>query len=104
MVTVSAGMVGVLFSVLGGLVGGVLIAVPTSTGHAAARGGETALRSTLVSCAPGVVAVNVDNGYGGACAALRVLHEINDATETPGKEGATASSARRPRADRERTP
>jgi hypothetical protein len=85
-VIVAAGMDGALFSVLGGLVGGVLIAVPTSTGYGATRGGETALRSALVSCAPGVVAVNIDNGYGAACAALRVLREIDGATASSGKE------------------
>jgi pyridinium-3,5-biscarboxylic acid mononucleotide synthase len=68
-----AGMEGALFSVVGGLVGGVVIAVPTSTGYGAARGGETALHAALASCAPGVVTVNIDNGYGAACAAIRVL-------------------------------
>ena len=72
-VIVVAGMDGALFSVVGGLVGGVLIAVPTSVGYGAANGGQTALNSALVSCAPGVVAVNIDNGYGAACAAIRVL-------------------------------
>lgn len=72
-VIVVAGMDGALFSVLGGLIGGAVIAVPTSTGYGAARGGRTALDSALTSCAPGVVAVNIDNGYGAACAALRVL-------------------------------
>ena len=72
-VIVVAGMEGALFSVVGGLVGGVVIAVPTSTAYGAARGGETALHAALASCAPGVVTVNIDNGYGAACAALRVL-------------------------------
>src|SRR5690606_4018007 len=72
-VIVVAGMEGALFSVVGGLVRGVVIAVPTSTGYGAARGGETALFAALSSCAPGVVAVNIDNGYGAACAAIRVL-------------------------------
>jgi NCAIR mutase (PurE)-related protein len=72
-VIVVAGMEGALFSVVGGLVGGVVIAVPTSTGYGAARGGETALHAALASCAPGVVTVNIDNGYGAACAAVRVL-------------------------------
>jgi pyridinium-3,5-biscarboxylic acid mononucleotide synthase len=72
-VIVVAGMEGALFSVVGGLVRGVVIAVPTSTGYGAARGGETALHAALASCAPGVVAVNIDNGYGAACAAIRVL-------------------------------
>jgi pyridinium-3,5-biscarboxylic acid mononucleotide synthase len=72
-VIVVAGMEGALFSVVGGLVRGVVIAVPTSTGYGAARAGETALHAALASCAPGVVTVNIDNGYGAACAAVRVL-------------------------------
>lgn len=79
-VIVAAGMDAALPSVLGGLVPGLVIAVPTSTGYGVARGGETALRSALASCAPGVVVVNIDNGYGAACAALRALR----ATAEPG--------------------
>jgi NCAIR mutase (PurE)-related protein len=72
-VIVVAGMEGALFSVVAGLVGGVVIAVPTSTGYGAARAGETALHAALASCAPGLVTVNIDNGYGAASAALRAL-------------------------------
>lgn len=68
-----AGMDAALISVLGGLVPGVLIAVPTSTGYGVANGGETALHAALVSCSPGVLTVNIDNGYGAGCAAMRVL-------------------------------
>ncbi len=68
-----AGLDAALPSVIGGLVPGLVIAVPTSTGYGAARGGETALSASLVSCAPGVVVVNIDNGYGAACATLRAL-------------------------------
>lgn len=68
-----AGMEGALFSVLGGLVGGLLIAVPTAVGYGVAEGGRTALHTALSSCAPGIVVVNVGNGYGAACAALRAL-------------------------------
>lgn len=68
-----AGMDAALVSVLGGLVPGLVIAVPTSVGYGAARNGETALASALVSCASGIVVVNIDNGYGAACAALRAL-------------------------------
>jgi NCAIR mutase (PurE)-related protein len=75
-VIVVAGMDGALFSVVGGLVGGVVIAVPTATGYGAAHGGITALHAALASCAPGVVVVNVGNGYGGACAALRVMRML----------------------------
>ena len=69
-----AGMDAALISVLGGLVGAPMIAVPTSVGYGAARGGETALAAALSSCAAGVVVVNIDNGFGAACAALRVLN------------------------------
>lgn len=70
---VVAGMDGALFSVLGGLVGSVVIAVPAATGYGTSHAGTTALHAALASCAPGVVAVNIGNGYGAACAALRVL-------------------------------
>jgi NCAIR mutase (PurE)-related protein len=73
-VIVCAGMDAALASVLGGLVSGAVIAVPTSVGYGAAEQGRTALNAMLVSCAPGVVVVNIDNGYGAACAALRLLH------------------------------
>jgi len=68
-----AGMDGALFSVLGGLLAAPLIAVPTSVGYGVARGGRVALEAALASCAPGLVVVNIDNGYGAACAALRML-------------------------------
>ncbi len=68
-----AGMDAALPSVVGGLVGGVVIAVPTSVGYGVAEGGHTALNAILASCAPGIVTVNIDNGYGAAIAALRVL-------------------------------
>lgn len=70
-----AGMEGALFSVLGGLLPGLIVAVPTSRGYGVSRGGETALHSALASCAQGIVAVNIDNGYGAACAATRMLGE-----------------------------
>ena len=70
---VAAGMDAALPSVLGGLVPGVIIAVPTSVGYGVAAGGQTALNAILASCAPGLLTVNIDNGYGAACAALRVL-------------------------------
>ena len=73
-VIVVAGMDAALASVLGGLVPGQLIALPTSTGYGAARGGETALFACLASCAPGITVCNIDNGYGAACAAIRALN------------------------------
>ena len=72
-VIVAAGMDGALPSVVGGLVPGAVIALPTSVGYGAGEGGRTALACALSSCAPGVVVVNIDNGYGAACAALRIL-------------------------------
>lgn len=72
-VIVVAGMEGALFSVIAGLVGSFIIAVPTSVGYGVASAGELSLKAALASCAPGLVAVNIDNGYGSACAALRVL-------------------------------
>lgn len=72
-VIVAAGMEGALPSVVGGLVPGLVIALPTSVGYGVAEGGRAALSSALASCAPGIVTVNIDNGYGAACAALRAL-------------------------------
>lgn len=72
-VIVAAGMDAALPSVLGGLYAGVIIAVPTSVGYGVAAGGTTALNAILASCASGIVTVNIDNGYGAACAALRSL-------------------------------
>jgi NCAIR mutase (PurE)-related protein len=70
---VAAGMDAALPSVLAGLVPGAVIALPTSVGYGIAAGGTTALHAALASCAPGVTVVNIDNGYGAACAALRIL-------------------------------
>ena len=72
-IIVAAGMDAALPSVVGGLVPGMVIAVPTSTGYGVAKGGATAMMAMLASCAPGVTVVNIDNGYGAACAALRAL-------------------------------
>ena len=69
-----AGMEGALFSVLAGLVPGLVIAVPTGNGYGVSTGGRTALDSALASCAPGVVVCNIDNGYGAATAAIRALN------------------------------
>jgi NCAIR mutase (PurE)-related protein len=68
-----AGMDAALPTVLGGLVPGTIIAVPTSVGYGVATGGHAALNAILSSCAPGILAVNIDNGYGAACAALRII-------------------------------
>lgn len=73
-VIVVAGLDAALASVMGGLTGKPIFAVPTSVGYGAAKQGETALASMLVSCAPGVGVMNIDNGYGAACAAARVVN------------------------------
>lgn len=76
-----AGMDGALPSVLGGLIPGSIICLPTSTGYGASRGGETALNAALASCAPGLSVVNIDNGYGAACAAYRIVNMIAQARQ-----------------------
>lgn len=72
-VVVVAGLDAALVSVMGGLTSKPLFAVPTSVGYGIATGGHAALSSCLASCAPGVAVMNIDNGYGAACAAARVL-------------------------------
>ena len=71
-VVVVAGMEGALPSVVGGLVGTPLVAVPTSVGYGASFGGLAALLGMLNSCAPGVAVVNIDNGFGAGVFAARV--------------------------------
>lgn len=73
---VAAGMDGALPSVLAGLLPGAVIALPTSVGYGVAAGGHAALHAMLASCAPGLAVVNIDNGYGAACAALRVVRQL----------------------------
>jgi NCAIR mutase (PurE)-related protein len=72
-VIVVAGMEGALPSVVGGLVGQPVIAVPTSVGYGASFHGIAALLGMLNSCAEGVTVVNIDNGFGAAAAAIRIL-------------------------------
>lgn len=87
-VIVAAGMDAALPSVVAGLVPGAVIAVPTSVGYGVAAGGRAALHAILASCAPGIVTVNIDNGYGAACAAMRVLNAIPASGEvTTGRSG-----------------
>jgi pyridinium-3,5-biscarboxylic acid mononucleotide synthase len=69
---VVAGMDGALPSVVGGMFGQPVIAVPTSRGYGASFGGLSALLAMLNSCAAGVGVVNIDNGYGAACLAHRI--------------------------------
>jgi NCAIR mutase (PurE)-related protein len=72
---VVAGMEGALPSVVGGLTGVPLVAVPTSVGYGASLGGIAALLGMLNSCAPGVTVVNIDNGYGAGVFAARVARQ-----------------------------
>jgi pyridinium-3,5-biscarboxylic acid mononucleotide synthase len=72
---VVAGMEGALPSVVGGLVGTPIVAVPTSVGYGASFGGIAALLGMLNSCAPGVTVVNIDNGFGAGVFAARVARQ-----------------------------
>jgi NCAIR mutase (PurE)-related protein len=74
---VVAGMEGALPSVVGGLTGIPLIAVPTSVGYGASFGGLAALLAMLNSCAPGVVVTNIDNGFGAGVFAARVARQTS---------------------------
>ncbi len=71
---VVAGFEGALPTVVGGLLPQPIIAVPTSVGYGTAKNGETALHAMLTSCANGITVTNIDNGYGAAMAALRMLN------------------------------
>lgn len=70
---VIAGMEGALPSVVAGLTAAPVVAVPTSVGYGAGLEGVTALLAMLASCAPGITVVGIDNGYGAACAVVRLL-------------------------------
>lgn len=70
---VVAGMDGALPAVVAGLLRAPVIGVPTSVGTGVAQGGVVALNTMLASCSPGVAVVNIDNGFGAACLALKIL-------------------------------
>jgi NCAIR mutase (PurE)-related protein len=72
-VVVVAGMEGALASVVGGLTGSPVVAVPTSVGYGAGLDGVTALLAMHASCASGITVVGIDNGFGAACAIARIL-------------------------------
>lgn len=72
-VVVVAGMEAALATVLAGLIPAPIIAVPTSVGYGTTFEGMTALLSLLSSCAPGISVVGIDNGYGAAAAAVRIV-------------------------------
>jgi NCAIR mutase (PurE)-related protein len=73
---VVAGMEGALPSVFGGLLSVPIVAVPTSVGYGASFEGIAALLGMLSSCSEGITVVNIDNGFGAACAALRILRRL----------------------------
>ena len=75
-VIVVAGLDAALLSVMGGLTPKPIFGVPTSVGYGVAQSGRAALASMLSSCAPGVAIMNIDNGYGAACAAARVVNAL----------------------------
>jgi NCAIR mutase (PurE)-related protein len=79
-IIVVAGMEGALASVVGGLVEAPVIAVPTSVGYGVSLKGMTALFGMLTSCASGVTVVNIDNGFGAAFAAARILRRRKKAS------------------------
>jgi pyridinium-3,5-biscarboxylic acid mononucleotide synthase len=82
-VVVCAGMEGALPSVVGGMVGAPVIAVPTSVGYGASFGGIAALLGMLNSCSPNVTVVNIDNGFGAAYVACMILRRIHQNTAKP---------------------
>lgn len=85
-VVVIAGMEGALASVVGGLTGAPVVAVPTSVGYGAGLEGVTALLGMLASCAAGITVVGIDNGYGAACAVARMF-------VSPSRSRSTAEAA-----------
>ena len=93
-VIVVAGMEGALPSVVGGLVGTPVIAVPTSVGYGAAFGGLAPLLGMLNSCAAGVTVVNIDNGFGAAVAATRI-NQLPDPEPHPDPEPDSGSESER---------
>ena len=74
---VCAGMEGALATVVGGLLPHPIIAVPVSVGYGVSENGFAALNSMLSSCAPGISVMNIDNGYGAAMAAIRIIKKIS---------------------------
>ena len=78
-----AGMEGALFSVLAGLVHAPVVAVPSSVGYGVSAGGYAALNSALGSCAPGIAVVNIDNGFGAAALAVKILRAKPQGVDNP---------------------
>ncbi|CAN5775200.1 nickel pincer cofactor biosynthesis protein LarB [soil metagenome] len=107
-VVVVAGMEGALASVIGGLTASPVVAVPTSVGYGAGLEGVTALLGMLASCAAGLTVVGIDNGFGAACAVVRLFGPHRRTGESTGAvgNGSAPTEAGRPvaaRADAART-
>lgn len=81
LVIVIAGMEGALASVVTGLTSAPVIAIPTSTGYGSGFEGITALLGMTASCSPGVTVVGIDNGFGAACAAVRIFRFLRAEAE-----------------------
>lgn len=92
-VIVVAGMEGALASVVGGLTGAPVVAVPTSVGYGAGLDGVTALLGMHASCAAGITVVGIDNGYGAACAVVRqcLTPDRRSSTTSPATAGTPRS-------------
>jgi NCAIR mutase (PurE)-related protein len=84
-VVVVAGMDGALPTVVAGLTDRLVVAVPTSVGYGAAFEGLAALLTMLTACAPGVLVVNIDNGFGAGVAAARIVHTLRAGGRPPGQ-------------------
>ncbi len=82
-----AGMEGALPTVLAGLLPQPVIGVPVAVGYGVSAGGQAALMGMLASCAPGLTVVNIDNGYGAAMAALRILQLAKERGSAAREEG-----------------
>jgi NCAIR mutase (PurE)-related protein len=76
-VVVVAGMDGALPSVVAGLVSAPVIGLPTSVGYGVAAGGLAAAASMLASCSPGLAVVNIDNGFGAAVHAAKIIRAVH---------------------------
>ncbi|MFN2497271.1 MAG: nickel pincer cofactor biosynthesis protein LarB [Pseudonocardiaceae bacterium] len=72
-----AGMEGTLPGVVAGLIRTPVIAVPTSVGYGVSAGGHVAVATMLASCAPGLPVVNVDNGFGAAAHAVKIVARVH---------------------------
>lgn len=92
-IIVVAGMEGALASVVGGLVSQPIVAVPTSVGYGAAFSGIAALLGMLTSCASGVTVVNIDNGFGAACAACKINNLVSAETAASDKSAGRCPTA-----------